>query len=261
MRHDVPPIEGKLQSLLIGSMLGDGRLSRHAKSTRYMENHCDAQREYLEWKRQQWGAWSKNELQPVNWELDGQVFPGWRFETVCHPALNEWHARFYDAKGPKHLRNGVADLDFGAFELAIWYMDDGCAAWWPEISFGLDESSRFIAQELFSRLGLEPRWSLKKGLTGSLIFEGESQAQYFIDLVAPHIPECMQYKLAFDYQGPHYQVRQKLPEAALREMAAQGVPIRRIARVLGVGYSTVERYLQKLDIEHTRRLGRPMDTY
>lgn len=58
-RNDVPPIDGSLRSLLVGSMLGDGGLNRQPNSTRYMENHADNQREYLEWKQAQWGSWDQ----------------------------------------------------------------------------------------------------------------------------------------------------------------------------------------------------------
>ena len=52
---DPPPIEGPLRSLLIGSMLGDGRVVRRTNSSHYEERHCGAQQDYLEWKAGMWG--------------------------------------------------------------------------------------------------------------------------------------------------------------------------------------------------------------
>ena len=255
-RHEVPPVVGPLRSLLVGSMLGDGRLDRLPNSTRYIENHADSQREYAEWKRLQWGSWSKHELKPVSWTLRGKTFPGWRFETVAHTALNEWHSLFYPVRGPKEISSQVPDL-VDAFALAVWYMDDGSAEWWPLITFGMSLASRQFAVGVFQRFGLNPRWVHVKGATGQFIFEGEDQAHLFIALVKPHIPECMQYKLEFGFQGPHYQVRQALPEKLLREMAAKGVPIRRMAEELGISATTVERHLRKYEIRHPRTVGRP----
>ncbi len=184
-------------------------------------------------------------------------FSGWRFETVAHTALNEWHSLFYPAGvGPKSLSPSVVGL-VGAFELAVWFMDDGCAAWWPSIAFGMPTESREIAASVFARFGLTPRWVFHKGSSGEFIFEGEDQAHLFIALVKPHIPECMQYKLDFGFQGQHYQIRQALPERTLREMATQGVPIRRMARELGVPATTIERRLRSLGIPHPRKVGRP----
>lgn len=255
-RHEVPPIEGRLRSLLVGSMLGDGRLDRLPNSTRYIENHADSQRAYLEWKRLQWGPWSKSELKPVSWTLKGKTFPGWRFETVAHTTLNEWHALFYAPTGPKLLTSGVSDL-VDALALAVWYMDDGSAEWWPTITFGMPESSRTVALTILNGFNLHPRWASRKGNTGYLVFEGEDQAHLFIALVKPHMPECMQYKLNFGFQGSHYQVRKALPEDLLREMAERGIPIRRIANELGIAATTVERHLRSYGIQHPRKIGRP----
>lgn len=113
-RNYVPPIEGSLRSLLVGSMLGDGGLNRQPNSTRYMENHANNQKEYLEWKQAQWGSWDQVGIKPVTWVLKGQSFAGWRFATVCHPSLNEWHALFYggatgSARSLIVLTNGVTN--------------------------------------------------------------------------------------------------------------------------------------------------------
>lgn len=255
-RNDVPPIEGQLQSLLVGSMLGDGRIARNPHSARYSENHTDSQRAYLEWKRLQWGSWSKNEARSVSWRTQGKDYPGWRFETVSHASLLPWHALFYPEPGPKQLRDDVVDL-VGPLAFAVWFMDDGSTGWWPRITFGMSLTSRGVALGIFEKLGFDPRWEPHKGKTGDFLFEGEAQAERFIELIQPHIPECMAHKLQFGFQGPHYQVRQKQPEALLRELAGKGVPIRRIAEQLGVGYNTVSRRLTKLGIEHPRTVGRP----
>jgi hypothetical protein len=255
-RNEIVPIVGPLRSLLVGSMLGDGRLDRLPNSTRYTENHCNAQREYAEWKVAQWGIWVSNGLKPVSWKLKGTVFHGWRFETHAHDTLNEWHALFYDPQGPKLLRPGVIDL-VDTRALAIWYMDDGTSGWWPSITFGMPPESRDVAFRILAKFSLHPRWVPRKNNTGDLIFEGEDQAHLFISLVAPHIPECMQYKLDFGFQGPHYQVRKLLPESLLRDLSSKGVPIKRMAKELGASHTTIDRHLKKHGISHLRTVGRP----
>ena len=258
-RYEVPPIEGRLRSLLIGSMLGDGRLSRTVNASRFQENHADSQKDYLAWKVEQWGSWVKEPMKPVTWRRPEGSFPGWRFHTVSHPSLNDWHALFYDAYGPKRLDPRVLDY-VDAFALAIWFMDDGSTGWWPRITFGLLPASHTIAMDIFARFSLKPRWEVHKGNTGTFLFDEENQAHLFIALVKPHMPECMTKKLTFGFQGPHYQVRQALTENTLRELAADGVPIQEIGRRLGVGYSTVSRYLHDLGIVHPRKVGRPKQT-
>lgn len=256
-RHDVPPIEGRLRSLLVGSMLGDGRLSRTLNGARFMENHCDAQKEYLAWKVAEWGSWASTKMKPVVWRKSEGDFHGWRFHTVTHPSLLEWHALFYDTAGPKRLDRHVVPL-VDAFALAVWFMDDGSSGWWPHITFGMDLVSQGIAMSAFHALGLQPRWIVRKGDTGDFIFEGEDQAHRFVSLIQPYIHESMQYKLTFGFQGPHYQVRALVQEQRLRELADRGVPIAQIGAELGVSHQTVSRYLKKLDIPHPRKIGRPV---
>lgn len=252
-RHEVLPIEGRLQSVLVGSMLGDGRLSKSIHVARYMENHSDAQKTYLLWKASEWGSWVKTPISPTQW----REFPGWRFETVSHATLLPWHALFYPEPGPKRLQNRVVDL-VDPLVMAIWFMDDGCAQWWPMITFGMDLASRGIALAIFEKFGFSPRWTLRKGKTGEFLLDGEDQAERFISLIRPYMPACMLHKLEFGFLGPQYQLRQKLPEKILREMASQGIPIRRMAKMLGEAPTTVDRFLKRYGIDHPRLVGRPV---
>jgi hypothetical protein len=253
----VPVIEGVLQSLLVGSMLGDGRLVQRVK-TLYIENHAEAQRAYLEWKVSLWGGWVKTAPKPVTWKKGGREYLGVRFNTVSHEWLNPWHARFYSKPGPKTLVPEIVD-SVDAFALAVWYLDDGGAAWWPDITFGLPPESRAVAESIFEKFSLAPRWFPKKGNTGVFHMEREETALKFLDIIRPHVPPCMQYKLGnFGFQGPQAVVREKLNIEVLRDLAAKGTPIRTIATLLDVGATTVSRHLVKHNIHHPRLLGNPL---
>jgi len=256
-RNEVPPIEGKLRSLLVGSMLGDGRLVHRTHATHYEETHSGAQRAYLEWKAALWGDPWVRDLKPVP---DKRGFSQCRMWTVAHGSLNEWQALFYASrkKGWKRLVPRVVDL-VDEFALAIWYLDDGTAScWWPSITFGAGPASREVALAIFDKFGLLPRWEIKNGKTGEFHMEREDTAHRFLDIIRPHVPECMAYKLeGFGFMGQHYEVHQKMDEETLREMAGRGVPIKRMAREMGVGATTVSRRLKKLGIDHPRQVGRP----
>lgn len=254
-RNEVTPIEGTLRSLLVGSMLGDGRLVRRVNATHYMERHCGAQRSYLEWKAAMWGPWA-NDVVDVP---DKRGYPTVGMITCAHEALNEWQAMFYadQHKGWKRLVPEIVDI-VDDFALAVWYMDDGGACWWPEITFGADDASREVAWAIFDKFGLKPRWRIHKGNTGAFIMEREDTAERFLELIKSHVPDCMAYKLGpFGFQGPHHQVRMKATPDVLRQMASEGVPIRTMAERLGIGTATVDRWLVKLGIEHPRKVGRP----
>jgi len=254
-RNEVPPIEGKLHSLLVGSMLGDGRIVHRTNAAHYSESHSGAQRSYLEWKADLWGSWAR----PIFNVPDNRGYEQVRMNTVAHGALVPWRDMFYPSreKGWKRLVPSIVDL-VDEFALAIWYLDDGCSSWWPTITFGMDEGSWKIAGAIFEKFGLQVRWGPKRGATGEFYMEREDTAHRFLDLITPHVPECMSYKLSgFGFQGPHYHVRGSLTEASLRDYAARQVPIQKIARELGVGATTVDTYLKKFGIEHARKRGRP----
>lgn len=254
-RNEVSPIEGGLKSLLVGSMLGDGRIVRQVNASYYTESHSGEQRPYLEWKAALWAGWDTR-LADVP---DKRDYTQVRLYTCAHASLNVWQEMFYadPKKGWKRLLPQIVD-EVDAFVLAIWYLDDGSVGWWPVITFGADEASRQVALTIFEKFGLTPRWQPLKGKTGNFHFEREDMAERFLSIITPHVPECMKYKLGpFGFQGQHYQVRLKLDPETLAEMAARGVPIKVMARELGVGASTISRRLVEWGVQHPRQKGRP----
>ena len=255
-RNDVSPIGGQLQSLLVGSMLGYGRLVRHVNASYYSESHCGAQQPYLEWKAAIWGSWVKDGLTTVP---DKRCFTQVRLTTCAHECLNEWQAMFYTSpgKGWKRLIPKIVDL-VDPFALAIWYLDDGHVGWWPAITFGADATSRQVAFAIFEKFNLKPRWQLRVRNTGCFQLEREDTAHRFLELIQPHIPDCMAYKRGpFGFQGPHFQVRLKATEDVLRRLTAQNTPIRVMAERLGVGSATIDRRLVEYGVYHPRKIGRP----
>jgi hypothetical protein len=256
-RHDVPAIEGRLRSLLVGSMLGDGRLVHRTHATHYTERHEDAQRDYLEWKMAQWGSWVRVEPKPNDKVRDGKTYRSWRFHTVAHESLNEWQALFYEGRdrGWKRLVPELVD-HVDEFALAVWYLDDGYAGWWPDITFGSAVESREVAWAIFEKFRLKPRWQCKtvKGdhETGGFHMEREDTADRFLEIVRPHVPDCMARKLeGFGYNsGRNNGIKTRLHPDVLRELVAEGVSIPKMAKRLGAGASTVRRHLRRHGIEH-----------
>lgn len=263
-RHDVPPIEGRLKSLLVGSMLGDGRLVYRTHATHYTENHTGDQKAYLEWKVAQWGTWAQMEPKPGEKIKDGKIYKSWRFHTVAHEFLNDWQALFYKSrlKGWKTLRPEIVD-HVDDFALAVWYLDDGYVGWWPDLTFGADAESRKVAWAIFEKFGLRPRWGAKKEKegreTGNFHMEREDTAERFLEIIRPHVPVCMARKVTgFGYcSGRNNIIKGKLDPEVLRELAAEGIPLRRMAKMLGVGGATIDRHLRKHGIEHVRTKGNP----
>ena len=257
-RNEVPPIEGKLRSLLVGSMLGDGGLVRRVHATHYQEAHMALQRPYLEWKAKMWGSWAKADLMPVEWVKEAKTYHGFRFHTCAHESLNAWRDLFYDnrEKGSKRLVPEVVDL-VDPFALAVWYLDDGGAAWWPDITTAT--VNRPVAEQIFAKFGLKPRWQQVKPSTGVFHMERDDTANEFLALIRPHVPKCMAYKVkGFGYNtGRNNAIKAALDVDTLQGLVDQGMPIRQIAATMGVGGATIDRHLRKHDIEHPRLKGNP----
>jgi len=256
-RNEVTPIQGKLRSLLVGSMLGDGRLVRRTHATHYSERHSGAQRAYLEWKAEIWGVWAK----PIKEVPDPRGYTCFRMETHAHGDLNPWQEMFYKAhdKGWKRVLPEVVDL-VDEFALTLWYLDDGHAGWWPGITFGADDASREVAWNIFEKFGLKPRWQSKDGKTGDFHMEREDTAERFIEIITPHVPKCMISKLGpFGFQGPGYQTRKRVTPELLQDGVAKGIPLQQMARELGVGSSTIRRRLCEWAIPYEAQQGRPTE--
>ena len=219
-------------------MLGDGSLVYRGSSTaHFSETHCEAQRPYLEWKASIWGAWACpiRRIKPNN---------HYRMWTHAHPDLLPWHRMFYpEGKGPKCLPQEALDL-VDDFALAVWYMDDGSAGWWPMIAFGMPEPSRTHALAIFRRFGFDPEWKPHQGDTGYWIFKGRDQARRFLDLVSPHVPDPMRHKVE---RVGFLQARKPslVSVERIREGLQAGVPVSWIAATLGVGQTTVRRKMKE----------------
>jgi len=247
-KHDrlgLPKIEGDLRSILIGSMLGDGRIAFRKNASHYEERHAPNQKEYLEWKQEKWGKWSSGELTTAK----SREFTSYIFRTHAHPMLNEYRDLFYEErdKGWKVVKYDVVDqVDELAF--AMWYLDDGFSGHWPCITFGAKGESRANAYLIFEKFGLSPRWKLKKGETGEFHFR-EEDAERFIEIVSPHVPDCMKYKLDFGFQGRNNGIKKKMDKDLLLELRGKGWSKRRIAKYLDCGASTVGRWMVKFGVE------------
>lgn len=245
-RVEAPSIEGNLKSILVGSMLGDGRIARREQSSYYEERHSPSQKAYLLWKASQWGCW-ESDLNSADTVREGKTYTSWIFRTPAHPCLNYWRDLFYDSrrKGWKRLVPEIVDhVDSKA--LAIWYLDDGSVGWWPDITLGASPDSLKVAFAILEKFGISPRWEAKKGVTGVLHMEREEAAERFLSLVTPHIPSCMAYKASgFGFQGLHYQIRKKCSKDNLERLRGKGMSSSEIAVELDVGETTVRRWMKR----------------
>lgn len=191
------PVQGRLQgrllSIFLGSMLGDGHL-RPGRNASYTEAHAVDQEEYLRWKMGFWGDLvSSSGHSKARKETHQDSFS---FSTGVLPELNYWRVAFYDRHYPegrpgrrsKHFPEEVVPL-MTPLALAVWFMDDGGAAHYPFLSCHL--RSVDVGQRILAEFGLESR---VKGVSGSTRID-VLDAERFLALIKPHIHPTLEYKL------------------------------------------------------------------
>lgn len=194
------PFTQRQKEIALGSLLGDAYLrpsGRSKKSFALSFTHGEKQKPYLEWKLSEFKNFVLNE----NFYIDRRSFhgnaPTYSFSTISHPYLAKLHGLCYGSGKKRVTEEWLEQLT--PLSLAVWYMDDGsvnkryhtivlCTN-----AFSHEEqallmaclSDRFCVSSI-----LEPR---RNGQ--SVIRINASQSKRFLDLVAPHIPDCMSYKL------------------------------------------------------------------
>jgi transposase-like protein len=248
------PLTAEQEALLYGSLLGDGHL--HAtgeEAARFTEGHSEKQVPYLEWKAEILGSYVRKIVETEK-RKDEKVYKGKMLYTFGTTHLRPWFDKFYPA--PDRKRVFPADLPqrMDPFILAVWYMDDGSILnqFHPRITFGLDDVSLERALAALRVLGFEP--TVHPG-TSDRTITFPDQDRKFYDLIGPHVPECMKWKV------PELSMRRikdanakKLTVEIAQQLAADGKSAAEIARMYGVGASTAKR---RIAGEERKKMGRP----
>lgn len=181
------------RSIVVGTLLGDGYCGyAHAKATmpRLVCSHGAKQAEWSEWKA--------SELSRLNAKVKYVKNPGWgeqwaRMETASHDSLKEFQALFYSPEGKAITNDILKQID--PLALAVWVGDDGSLQ--SDYSFhteGFDLRSIDLLSGLLWKLGAENNVQ-PNGRGHHLIRTYRTGTRVIASLIAPHLPECMRYKL------------------------------------------------------------------
>ena len=197
------PFTPRQQSIIFGTLLGDGYLrptNGNAKNCSYALSLChgEKQLEYLKWKFSEFEYFVTTKTFKVNTRSFRGNAPTYAFSTVSHPFLKEAHAICYSANGKKDISaQWLEHID--PLALAVWYMDDG--------SLNKRTHTVVLCTNSFSREGqllaidfLKNRYGITAVLeprrnNQTVIRINASQSRKFMDIVSPHVPDCMKYKL------------------------------------------------------------------
>jgi hypothetical protein len=212
------------QSIIIGSLLGDGCITKTVKSTHnsyFTENHSIKQAEYLNYKAEQLGDFTssirdivKSPSKIRGREVKGGIFRLLR--TISHPVFTSLERKWYkrnDSDNHVLRSNGQRikivpqDLNLSPETVAFWYMDDGWHA--PENRHAelctngfLPDEVKILATKL-SCLGISSY--CKTNSCGEPVIYVQSKSYLnFIEMVKPFVVcDCMKYKIDLtNYQSP-----------------------------------------------------------
>lgn len=183
-------LRSEQRSLIVGGLLGDGRLECRAKSgtARFRIHHSDRQKDYVFWKY--------NLLKPLvdcqPWKTawidkrSGETYVSWFFHTRTTAAFTSWWRLFYP-KRTKILPKSIGSL-LDPLALAIWFMDDGCFQQDCIIlntqSFSREEHA--FMQSYFARVhGIET--TIQQDRRNVRLYFGKSERGKVLSIIRPHL--------------------------------------------------------------------------
>jgi recombination protein RecA len=223
------------QQLILGSVMGDGNLSKpvHSEdhSARFRMGHGARQAAYLDWKV----SLLANVPHTRTVNAKGAVFAD--FTPLAE--LGELREVVYQGDGKRHLTWDYLKA-LTPFALAIWYMDDGC---FTLRSKGLQErtqggsgrieicveamspgSRERLVQYLRDTHGLDVRLRVSGARRVSVLVFTTSASEKFQKLVAPFVHPSMAYKLLPRFQG-QFAVKPDFVEPVIRPVPAHVLDI------------------------------------
>ncbi len=213
--------------LVAGSLMGDGSLSkpfsRNTRSVKFRLGHGAKQAEYLDWKRSLLAnipgcAWRNK---------DGDSF----WDSTPLVELFEPRQGIYQ-NGRKHFDQAYLDR-LTPLSLAIWYMDDGSLDLRaPSFERGrvaicvqgmTQNTQERLVNVLQERFGIYSRVDVVAD--NAILRLDQAATTRLHELIAPYVPESMQYKLLPRYRGQSA-VQVELMEPERRLVPAEIAEIR-----------------------------------
>lgn len=193
-------MDSTAKSIIIGSILGDGYISKPTKfkKTCYMEfKYSDKYFEYLKWLHSSFkscdpGIFSSHQ--------NGQH----KFVLSYSKELGKLRELFY-REGRKVVPSNIDELLTNPLSLAIWYMDDGTLdnrkkyhlnAMLATYSFTFQEC-KLLMDTLQSNFGVKSSVTRcqMRGKVYPRLYIWAKDTIKFLDLVRPYILPCFEYKV------------------------------------------------------------------
>lgn len=206
------------KSLVIGSYLGDGCISKqqNSNSNCYLKiQHSYKQLEYAKWKANLFESLAKQPIIINGNNNKGQPYKSVAFSTKVHPFCTQ--LRQYYINGRKTIKKFMmTHLD--ELALTIWYLDDGNLSYRKKTrkdgskyrylggikiatcSFS-NKECEILMDALKKKWDIDSKIYLTKGKY-PVIWLNSTNGYKFLDIVSPFVPECMTYKIDIQREAP-----------------------------------------------------------
>lgn len=182
------------ESVLVGTLLGDGSLAMHGHHARLHVKHKAAHRALAEFKHETFSRFTSMALHAFDQRLGLKTYPCVQFATRTHPVFADWRRRFYPDRR-KQVPIDITDL-LTPLAAAVWFMDDGSAdhtgVTLQTHSFTLSEVQRLQAA-LSERFDVGA--TIRENKRRPIMYIGKRELPKFVDLVRPFVLEDLEYKL------------------------------------------------------------------
>lgn len=178
------------RSLLVGCLLGDGRLECRSRSAtaRFRVHHAERHKKYLFWKYNLLKPWVDRSPWQTEWtdRRNGMTYVSWFFHTRTTSAFTPWFHLFYP-DGTKRVSERIVEL-IDPMALSVWFMDDGCFQGNCIIlntqSFSFAE--HMLMQQFFKRkYGVAP--TIQKDRRNLRLYFGISAKERILPVIRPHL--------------------------------------------------------------------------
>ncbi len=182
------------QSVLIGSILGDGSLRRQGNRINALleVNHSYRDKEYVDWK---WEHFKNLVLSAPKARVGLGPRVAYRFTTRSLPVFTEYYEKFYVGK----IKIVPKQLVLDPLSLAVWFMDDGTrirsALYLNTQQFSLEEQV-VLQNILLKTFGLESHLNKDKEYLRIRVTTDSSLKMKAI--IEPYILPSLKYKLAIN---------------------------------------------------------------
>lgn len=235
----------KQLSILNGSLLGDGHLSRSrgGGNSYFSKNQCIAHKEYLDWLSVKMGKWSSSLVEYTNF-CHGKAHGAVRFLSKTHPVFTALRWHWY----PEGTKIVPRDLVLDPLSIAIWFADDG--------SNNVGKRQARFSTDCFSKIDcaflcdLLAEYQVHAYVIKRNVVQVSARSyKTLIDLIRPHIPwSCFAHKL--HYRDPAFECTTDVEAREIFRLRSQGLIYRDISSRVGKSISVVSAILRGDRMKH-----------